>query len=291
MIVPLSLVSTQRMKIIQNLIEKDRSVWYSNYAERPGKLFDTVNRPLTVFIALPSNNPATFSTNYQKWNSEDRERLFEIINYVEIPRNRPYFWAPKFTNAIETSILKKILSVRTTVDHLCGDTTYSIFYRNTGGRYWKVFTNFSPSFKANGKSGHSTRETSFSLMNGNYVWPMIAILSSDLFWWWYTITSNCRDLNPTDSRSFRIPESALLDPKLNKLGTEYLADLRRNSKMEITVRPTGKTETQTFKIQKSRLIIDQIDKALSEFYGFTNEELDFIQNYDIKFRMGDTAED
>jgi len=35
------------------------------------------------------------------------------------------------------------------------------------------------------------------------------------------------------------------------------------------------------------LIIDEIDKVLTKHYGFTEEELDFIINYDIKYRMGD----
>jgi hypothetical protein len=33
-------------------------------------------------------------------------------------------------------------------------------------------------------------------------------------------------------------------------------------------------------------IIDEIDRALAEHYGFTDEELDFIINYDIKYRLG-----
>ena len=49
---------------------------------------------------------------------------------------------------------------------------------------------------------------------------------------------------------------------------------------------TGRTEIQFFKVQKSKPIIDQIDKALAPHYGFTEEELDFIINYDIKYRMG-----
>jgi hypothetical protein len=33
-------------------------------------------------------------------------------------------------------------------------------------------------------------------------------------------------------------------------------------------------------------VIDQIDTLLARHYGFTEEELDFIINYDIKYRMG-----
>jgi len=37
---------------------------------------------------------------------------------------------------------------------------------------------------------------------------------------------------------------------------------------------------------KSKHIIDEIDRVLARYYGFTDEELDFIINYDIKYRMG-----
>ena len=34
-----------------------------------------------------------------------------------------------------------------------------------------------------------------------------------------------------------------------------------------------------------------VGRALARHYGFTIEELDFIINYDIKYRMGGIAED
>lgn len=37
--------------------------------------------------------------------------------------------------------------------------------------------------------------------------------------------------------------------------------------------------------KQSKPIIDKIDSALAHHYGFTDEELDFIINYDIKYRM------
>ena len=108
MIVPLALVSTQRMQIIQSLLEKEHNVWYSNYSWRPGKLFDTVNRALTIFIATPSTQDQTFSTNYQKWTSDNRDLLMYGIGYVEIPRQRTAVWAPKLGIGIENALPRKM---------------------------------------------------------------------------------------------------------------------------------------------------------------------------------------
>ena len=61
MIVPLALVSTQRMQIIQTILEENRNVWYANYSWRPAKLFDMVNlRALTIFIASPFKGKSDF---------------------------------------------------------------------------------------------------------------------------------------------------------------------------------------------------------------------------------------
>ena len=42
--------------------------------------------------------------------------------------------------------------------------------------------------------------------------------------------------------------------------------------------------------KRSKPLIDAIDRVLAQHYGFTAEELDFIINYDIKYRMGDALE-
>ena len=41
---------------------------------------------------------------------------------------------------------------------------------------------------------------------------------------------------------------------------------------------------------KSKPIIDEIDHVLAWHYGFIDEELDFIINYDIKSRMSRDTE-
>ena len=48
----------------------------------------------------------------------------------------------------------------------------------------------------------------------------------------------------------------------------------------------GAITVQYFNFRPSKPILDEIDKSLSGHYGFTPEELDFIINYDIKYRLG-----
>lgn len=294
MIVPLSIVSTQRMKAVQELLEANRWCWYSNFSWRPGKLFDTVNRALTIFISLPAEPSAAYSTAYQKWTSDTRPTLVPTIAYTRVPDTRPAFWVPKISDESERDILAKFLNSDAVLGTLITKNGANhVYYRTTGGLYWKVFTDFAPAFEVNGKAGHSSRETHFDVTDHELVKPVIAILSSDLFWWWYTITTNCRDLNPYDITNFPLRTSALQDRELRMVATAYLRDLRRNSVMLVRhQKQTGRTKTQSFKVQKSKPIIDRLDAILARHYGLSEKELDFIRNYDIKYRMGqDEAED
>ena len=51
-----------------------------------------------------------------------------------------------------------------------------------------------------------------------------------------------------------------------------------------------KIEYDEMDAPRSKPILDEIDTALAEHYGFTPEELDFIINYDVKYRLGRDTE-
>lgn len=53
----------------------------------------------------------------------------------------------------------------------------------------------------------------------------------------------------------------------------------------ITAFGNRKIETQTFNIKLSKQIIDEIDVLIGPIYGLSEEEIEFIINYDIKYRM------
>ncbi len=61
----------------------------------------------------------------------------------------------------------------------------------------------------------------------------------------------------------------------------------RNTKPNLGTKKEGdKIEIEEYRMIRSKPIIDEIDRVLARHYGFTDEELDFIINYDIKYRMG-----
>lgn len=122
--------------------------------------------------------------------------------------------------------------------------------------------------------------------------PVIAALSSSLFWWWYTISSNLRDLNPIDIQSFPLPESALDDEALAALGRRYLEDIDRHSVMATRrQKSTGETQTQSFKIAYSKPILDEVDRTLGRHYGLNDQEIDFVINYDLRYRLSDAQDE
>lgn len=66
-----------------------------------------------------------------------------------------------------------------------------------------------------------------------------------------------------------------------------MVDYQKNKLLYTRVSKGITTVFDSFYPAKSKSIIDQIDTLLAKHYGFTDEELDFIINYDIKYRMGD----
>ena len=78
----------------------------------------------------------------------------------------------------------------------------------------------------------------------------------------------------------------LCEHALVLLSKQLESDMQTNSKRRVYhYRTTGRVEYDEFYIKMSKPIIDEIDRVLAKHYGFTDEELDFIINYDIKYRM------
>jgi hypothetical protein len=115
---------------------------------------------------------------------------------------------------------------------------------------------------------------------------VVCLLMSNLFFWYYEAMGNCRNLTYDDIYNFPICNNKVLLEIAQK--TEPLmCDIQKNAKRKVrNQKKTGKVEYDEYYIKESKTYIDEIDTILAAHYGFTEEELDFIINYDIKYRMG-----
>jgi hypothetical protein len=110
-----------------------------------------------------------------------------------------------------------------------------------------------------------------------------AILNSSLFFFWFISIGNGRNITGIDVEQFPVGTlSESVSRNLVSLFGKLMDDYRLNS----VIRIRQDCEFQEFRPSRSKLIIDEIDCVLARHYGFTEEESDFIINYDIKYRMG-----
>jgi hypothetical protein len=296
LIVPVSLVCTQRMGDVQTILLSHAHTWHSHYAERPSKLFSGAEVLLTISILDKNKNDDNesrhWSTGLRKWYSNARSELFSTTFYTHLEYRPQKYILPKITEEIENSIMRKLWSSPQMLEVFLRDQTkYRIYYRIGGGRYWKIFTTFQPRFILNGKQTASSRENYLYFSSKEDREIALAGLSSNLFFWYFTLTTNGRDMNPSDLKQFPLNIASMSSEskhQLVQLSEQLMLDYHENKRQkQKKSRRTGHILYEEFYPRLSKHIIDEIDRVLAQHYGFTDEELDFIINYDIKYRMGD----
>ncbi|MFQ9854699.1 MAG: Eco57I restriction-modification methylase domain-containing protein [Bacteroides caccae] len=274
-IVPLTLASNNNMLELRNLIVGNGLSWFSHYEVRPAKLFEGAEQRLTIFIMRKSSKTSIFSTSIIRWHNEHRTHLFVSIHYAASFFNGT-IW--RTSAPIETSIYHKFL-MQNSSSLLTREKGFSLQYRTAGVRYWIIFVNngFGTESLSNKTVYYEELEQSKFFM---------AAFNSNIYWWYYAL--NFDMFNHKDYMIFGFRLSYRYDENLIKLANLLEKDLENNKvKQIINSKTRGIVSTSYYQKKQSKPIIDEIDKVLANHYGFTDEELDFIINYDIKYRMGD----
>lgn len=281
MIVPLTFIANNNMSELRSFLTQNGNFYSSSYEIRPSSLFEGVEQRLTIFI-LRQSFTQLFSTSIQRWTSEQRTDLFSLIRYAPTYFNGT-IW--RLSSFVENSIYQKLLKQKPI--NLYVSNNYSrknnLHYRTAGVRYWIIFLN-------NGFQSKSLSNKLVSFVDNCPSKEIMSTLNSNLFWWYYS--TNFDMFNLKDYMIFSFRYNIQNDNRLSKISDILEKDLNKNKKLLITNSKTkGTIESYIFLKKKSKPIIDEIDTVLAEHYGFTEEELDFIINYDIKYRMGEEMEE
>ena len=294
MIVQLPLVCTDRMIPAQSLFKtQNRKSWFANFDDRPGKLFDDLQHiRATIFLSTTENDQdiaMLYATKYNRWFTEVRSILFEGIVYEDITDICFKGIFPKIADSIGKSIVNKLKNSSKPV--LSFKTGKFACHFHNAPQYWIRSTDFVPYFwnERDGKK-QSLQIKDLRFTEKNLALAVCCLLNSSLFYWWFIVSSDCRHLNIREILNFsfnpeEMDQTGII--QLSEIAEELMADYRYHSNRKETIyKTTGKVVYDEFFPRHSKPIIDKIDRILAKHYGFTDEELDFIINYDIKYRMG-----
>ncbi len=296
-IIPVAITCSKRMtSVIDMLKNKSSNLLFANFDDRPGKLFEMIEHlRATIFIASINNDstvPSTiFATKYNRWYTEHRNLLFDNLNYVDVTKFVDSFTIPKFSLAIECAINEKIKRCKSVVGFICTHNANNnyVYYRAAGGGYFLLIKDKKSITYIDGKLENVKAEKTILINTENSNTAIGALLSSSMFYWNYIAYTDCRNLTKSFIDNFGLPNGLGKDKGLIDKGKKLFSNYERNKRTKnTTYRTTGRNVVYDEYYPKlSKSIIDEIDKELAKHYGFTDEELDFIINYDIKYRMGD----
>ena len=287
MIVPTSSISTVRMKPLQTLLTA-HGLTHSTFGFRPAKLFDGgTSANIHLSIVLCNGKKDTSSMHHIKWNALFRKYLFLTLPIYVTETSalcKIYKKLLRIKSPVEYSVLFKMASYKPVCSQFSLSSNY-VYYRSTGGLHYRVFSLFPTYSKKETVVGFRKKEDSLI---------MFAIYASNLWNMFYYSVANCLDVAQYEISYFPIGLEEMKQEIKDKLiSLSEILDIDIKNKSEISIRHyinVGDVECYQFNMKLSKPIIDEIDKVLAKHYGFTEEELDFIINYDIKYRMGDELE-
>ncbi|MCX6344608.1 MAG: SAM-dependent methyltransferase [Armatimonadetes bacterium] len=284
LIVPMSLTSIREYGNLRYFLEdKMRSSWTTNHAIRPVSLFTGISQRVSIYIAHKTEElrQQIWGTNYLR-TTPILEHLFSNIEYGNARcLNAVDSITPKVSLKVEMSIFEKILSKHKMSTMFVPKSSYDIYFKDYGETYWVFPMSFTPFLTPVKSYKHLQVPTEVIRDNA------VATFNSSLFYWFYTSVSDCWHFGKWHMQNFPFGWDSMKDDvktTLQSLHSELMRDFIDKRITRYDARISG--NLYEYKVKASKLIIDEIDRVLAKHYGFTDEELDFIINYDIKYRMG-----
>lgn len=316
-IVPLSLVSTDRMAQIRGVIQDSSSeVYYYNFDDRPGKIFSGTEhcRSTIVITRQGKGIPTVNISRYSRWYTEDRPSLFNNLHTVKLNLSDKRQIVPKIGSSVELEILKKLnkQSRGKQLGQFLGKGE-RVWYHNAP-QYWihahldgdVPKAEYYPDFKINDKTkeiilGKLDREEitnhyKFEKINKTLSPVLISLLNSTLFYWWFVTWSDGRDLLPDHIRTFPIDPTKVnmgISKELSRLKDELMRDYEQNANIKVNVRKGGEYAIKIREImpKKSYEIIKVIDENIAKIFDLSEDESEFIKSFDLQFRMGNNGKE
>ena len=303
LIVLISFVCSDRMKPLRDYIVNNdtfnMSVVNIDSSKNPGTLFKNVIARLVILTV--SNDKSRKdklmkTTDYIKFFRKDRKNLFNKIETISFDREIIIDGiVPKIGTDIEISILRKMFSktksnIIQSLSSVQNDNC--LYYRDLGITYYGYAFCEPPLFRVNGENRIPTTLSKLNLEKDISKQSVACIFYSSLFYWFWNVYSDCYHLTKSDIARIPIDLKCISSKYKDRFETIYNEieeSLNKNGKLVTYNKKAGVTEYFEFKPRLSKTYFDKVDILLAEYYNFSDEELNFIINYDLRFRIDEDS--
>ena len=260
-IVPVSSISTDRYKSLQEILRK-YDLWSSSFDDRPSRLFDGLEHiRLTIHIfGVRKTIPRSFSTKYNKWNNSERQSLFDKLSFVQTKQTIIPNSVPKLSAPIEHSIILKLEAQKKRLaDFYNNSGNHGVYYSRKVGYFLQVL-DFPPKvLDSKGKKRPPSEFKQLLFSSESVSRLCLCCLNSNLFYWFITAFSDCRHINKREVDTFPIDLDALNKSKikssLETLSISLMADIEKNSSERIM-----KFSHDTLTVQCSKTNLNEVDQ-------------------------------
>jgi hypothetical protein len=295
-IVPISSISTEGYSELQKVV-MHLPAHFSSYDDRPARLFDGLEHiQLTIHLIENKRTPTPehFVSECYRWSAVERPNLFPLLEYESIESRYLPGCIPKLSNPVEHSILRKVWKDGKSLGaQLTKSGKHEVYYSRKVHNFLQALDFVPKVYDGAGKLRSPSELKPLVFYGKEEALAAFCILNSTLFRWFVNVFSDCRHVNKREVEGFRCNLPRLLEiqeVKSRVLASELSDSLQVNSEFREMRFKHDHLRVQCIIPKYCKPIIDEIDRMLAKHYDFTDEELDFIINYDIKYRMGQNAE-
>ena len=287
-IVQLTCLASKRLVPLQSVLLNRGLLHALSFPRRPQSIFEGVEMPVSILLSTPNPVRHLYTTKVRRFYRNEKAFFIDSISMCEHNVVLDGHRIAKFGTRIDTNIYKKIASFQTYLGSLASKARTGILYYQEACRYWVKAANRRPFFRKNGTMAVPSHWRKIPMISKEAAAFATCILNSSLFYWYYSVFSDCEHVNDGLVRNFPIPggwESVGCD--WQRLCSDVMSNLDANSKIKSIRTKQGHVieYAEMFgALSKGRL--DLVDDVLATIYGLTNEELDYVVQYDEKYRVG-----
>jgi methylase of polypeptide subunit release factors len=295
LIVPLSICSGERFRQLRAiLVENTSSLWLSNFEIFPSRLFDGAFQRLSILIAKSGMAArgvphSIYVTRIHRWYAAERLHLLPLIAYTPMqlaPRSGVF---PKLASSLHEAILHKILEMARDsciAAALSQRKTEHFVYYQEATNYWTKATCYVPFYRKNGVVMVPSHGRFLFFHDEITARTVMALMNSSLFYLWFATCSDGFHLSHVLVKEFPVAQELYTVRHLPQLALQLEEDVKRYARMSTRNTKTHRIEIEEYRMGQSKVLLDEIDTVLADYYHFTDDELEFIIHYDSKYRLG-----